>query len=408
VDLRSCCPYWLLQNADVPQYPPLDRDVRCDVAVIGAGLTGALVASELNGAGFDCIVLDRRQPGHGSTAASTALLTYELDLPFERLARRIGERDAAGCYREGVRAVDAMGRLAAGLPDACGFAPRPSLLLASSREDVPMLERELQDRRRNGLHVELLTREHVHSKYGLSAPAALLSAQAAQVDGYRLTHALLRGLRVYSHANVRAVKPRPGGGFDLNTGGPAVRAGRVVLATGYESRNLIDVPGQLVSTYAITTTKLPSLRCWEDRCLIWETAHPYIYLRSTDDGRAMVGGGDEPIADAARRDALIARKSAELLARFRAMFPEAGAVEVDHAWAGFFVETGDGLPLIGECSPGMYLALGLGANGSTLAVSAASAIRDALLRRRGGAAELWQRLLDQTLARGSGRRVPAA
>jgi glycine/D-amino acid oxidase-like deaminating enzyme len=52
----------------------LSRDISTDVLVIGAGVSGAMVAEELGEAGFSVAIVDRRKPLAGSTSASTALL----------------------------------------------------------------------------------------------------------------------------------------------------------------------------------------------------------------------------------------------------------------------------------------------------------------------------------------------
>ena len=78
--------------------------------VIGAGITGAMVADALAQAGFGVIVVDRRGPAKGSTAASTALVQYEIDQPLTRLSRQIGPRDAVRAWRRTRLAVDALAR----------------------------------------------------------------------------------------------------------------------------------------------------------------------------------------------------------------------------------------------------------------------------------------------------------
>src|SRR4051812_7831895 len=120
MDLRSGHPFWQLRDPPPPVFPALTSDASCDVAVIGAGLCGAMAAHELVNAGFSCVVLDKRQPGEGSTAASTALLLHELDTPLHELVAKIGEADAARCYRLGVEAIDAIDRVTRALPDRCG------------------------------------------------------------------------------------------------------------------------------------------------------------------------------------------------------------------------------------------------------------------------------------------------
>src|SRR5690349_5273593 len=83
----------------VPRYGPLGRDLRCDVAILGGGITGALAAHFLTRAGLHAVMLDRRPVGAGSTAASTGLLQYELDTLLVDLAERIGPERAMRAYR---------------------------------------------------------------------------------------------------------------------------------------------------------------------------------------------------------------------------------------------------------------------------------------------------------------------
>ena len=99
MDLRSHSPYWLLKNGLMTNYPSLSSDHRTDIAIMGAGISGALVAWHLCRAGFDVTVVDKRHVGMGSTAASTALLQYEIDTPLYRLISIAGERQAIRSYQ---------------------------------------------------------------------------------------------------------------------------------------------------------------------------------------------------------------------------------------------------------------------------------------------------------------------
>ena len=71
MDLRSGHPYWLLKNGLMESYPALEQDLDVEVVVLGAGITGALVTYLLVKEGVEVAVLDKREAGWGSTAAST-------------------------------------------------------------------------------------------------------------------------------------------------------------------------------------------------------------------------------------------------------------------------------------------------------------------------------------------------
>lgn len=388
MDLVSGTPFWPIADGLPASYPPLDRDQSCQVAVIGAGITGALVADTLTKEGAEVIVLDRRDVATGSTAASTALLSYELDLELPELSARVGERAALRACQLTRAAIDTLEGLAAELGGESGFQRRDSLYLASSEEDVPRLERELEFRGRHGLPGEFWERGRIAANYELTAPAAIRSPGAAEVDPYRLTHQLLarasrRGARIFDRTEVTGYERR-GKALLLRTSrATTVQADRVVFALGYEipeplRRDIV----RLTSTYVLISEPLPSFAGWEDRCLIWETARPYRYLRSTVDGRVLIGGEDEPFSDAARRDAMLPTKGRSLAEGLTRLLPSVRA-EPAFVWTGTFGETEDGLPYVGESPdfPGGLFALGYGGNGITAGVVAAEIIRDFCLGR---------------------------
>jgi glycine/D-amino acid oxidase-like deaminating enzyme len=136
MDLRSGHAFWPIQNGLIHTYPPLSTDATCEVVVLGAGITGALVAHRLANEGVDVIVLDRRDVATGSTAASTALLQYEIDTPLSRLMTMIPEADAVRAYRLGLEAINQIEALVNTLGDPCGFSRHKSLQFASRRRDA--------------------------------------------------------------------------------------------------------------------------------------------------------------------------------------------------------------------------------------------------------------------------------
>ena len=74
--------------------------------VIGGGITGALTSYALLKAGYTVALIDKRDIGQGSTAATTSMLQYEIDVPLYKLVEIIGEENAAFCYRSGITAIE--------------------------------------------------------------------------------------------------------------------------------------------------------------------------------------------------------------------------------------------------------------------------------------------------------------
>jgi glycine/D-amino acid oxidase-like deaminating enzyme len=109
--------------------------------------------------------------------------------------------------------------------------------------------------------------------------------------------------------------------------------------------------------------------------LIWETARPYLYLRTTHDKRILIGGKDDGFSDPRKRDRALPAKAKALEQAFKKLFPNIH-FRTDFKWAGTFASTKDGLPFIGSLpgKPHTYYALGFGGNGITFSVLAAQII----------------------------------
>ncbi len=384
-----------MKNGLLRTYPPLKNGIGTGALIVGGGITGALMAHRLVSAGVDCVVLDRRDIGHGSTSASTGLLQYEIDTPLHELEQTRGRDHARRAYQLGVEAIEELSDLAAG---TCGFARRPSLLLARSPRAVPKLRREFDSRCAAGLAVEWVTRNELTRHYGIPREAAIRSAVAAECDPYRLTHQLLDfcvsrgGCRVFDRTGVLGYELSRTGIRAATARGVSVRARAVFFATGYETKPIL--PGGLVklsSTYALVTEPVPDLDWWRGRSLLWETGKAYLYSRTTSDRRILVGGEDDDTLDPARRDARVPRKAKRLMERFRTVFPRA-RIEPAFEWAGTFGATRDGLAYIGkyEPFPRGYFALGFGGNGITFSTTAARILTNLFLGKKDPDAEIYR------------------
>ena len=378
---------------------PLNDDIRCRVAVVGGGVTGALLADRLTREGIDTALVDARKFAAGSTAASTNILLREPDTSLTELSSRLGNDTARRVYDLGAWAIEKIDELTAGLPDRCDFRRRMSLYLASELSDVPQLEHDFSVCEKLASPMERLDREELaRTGYSIKSPLALRSPVAGDVNGYRFATALIQraltsGLRAFSQTRIAHVEHSTHDGLRLRTAnGRTIRAEAVVFATGYEAHEHLDARlGTLASTWAMATRPVASFEGWPQQGPIWETARPYCYIRTTVDGRVIVGGLDEPSIDSHEDESRMRAKAAQLAERFREMFP-AIPIEVETAWAGVFGSSVDGLPYIGRPDPRrpVYYALGYGGNGITFSVIAMALIADELAGRRHDDANLFR------------------
>ncbi|MBU1376281.1 MAG: FAD-binding oxidoreductase [Alphaproteobacteria bacterium] len=383
LDLRGGRVCWPEADDSLPAADPLPRHA-VDVAIVGAGVMGAMLAERLTAAGRTVALLDRRPPARGSTAASTALVMWAADTPLTALTETWGPAEAQRRWRRVHAAVLELAARVATLGLDCRWASRPELYLAGDLLDAHGLRREAAARQAAGLPSAFLEADLVASRFGLPSRAALVSGDAFEVDPVALTQGLLaaaakRGATLTWPADVTDIVTTAAGVRLTTAKGATLDAGQAIIATGYEAaRQYLPAAFRLGSSFAIATAPGTD-PAWRDEALIWEAADPYLYARGTADGRIIVGGADEDFADPARRDAMLDAKRAVLERRGAEMLG-IGELRADCAWAATFGSSPDGLPAIGRVQgqENLWLAAGFGGNGVTFASLGASLIAAAL------------------------------
>ncbi|QEE49993.1 FAD-binding oxidoreductase [Flavobacterium alkalisoli] len=394
--LKAGYPFWLIKDGLPFTFPKLDHDVDTDVVIIGAGISGALVRYYLVKAGIKCTTIDARTIGLGSTSASTSLLQYEIDVPLYKLNEMIGKEKAQRAYQLCGEAIDKLAEITKDFK-LDELKKRKSLYYAAYKKDVSWLKKEYEARKEAGFKVKWLNEEEVMEQFGFKSYGAILSDKAAETNAYMLTHCLLqqkgknKSLEIYDRTPVTDIKHTKNGVVLTTESGHTLKAKKLVYATGYEVVDFIDKDiVKLLSTYAVVSEQYNERQFWKDEVLIWNTADPYLYIRTTSDNRVLVGGRDEDFSNPAKRDKLISKKTKQLTNDVNKLFPELD-FKPEFSWTGTFGSTKDGLPYIGPYSkkPNSYFSLGFGGNGITFSLIGAEIICDLLQGKDNPDAELF-------------------
>jgi glycine/D-amino acid oxidase-like deaminating enzyme len=390
--LRSGYPFWLIKDGLPNTFPKLNQDIETNIVIVGAGISGALMRYHLMEAGIECVTVDSRTVGLGSTCASTSLLQYEIDTPLSELIGLVGKESAERAYHLCNHSIESLGKIAKKIGFS-EFESRNSLYYAAYKKDTAFLKREFEARKTAGFKVHYLNDKAVWKQFGFNAPAAILSEHGAQTNAYAFAHQLLAHGKDKIYDRTRIVKTiHKKNGVQLETdNGFTIKANKIIYATGYEVTEIIDKKiVNLKSTFAVISEQYETKKFWNKNTLMWSTANPYLYLRTTPDGRILIGGRDEDFYNPKRRDALINKKAKQLVDDFRKLFPEI-EFRQEFSWTGTFGETKDGLPFIGtyDKMPHCFFALGFGGNGITFSLVAAEIITDLLLGKENADAKIF-------------------
>lgn len=391
-DLHTGDPVWTAYTKPRIAHKALNKSLSTDIAIIGGGISGAMIAEGLSGHGMDIAILDKRKPLSGSTSASTALLQYEIDEPLSKLSEKIGYAKAASAWRRSRLGVESLAAKIQDLTIDCAFERKDSLYIAGNVLNSQQLKQEMEIRAAIGLPSKYLTLKMIADDYGMKADAALLNrgniaCNPVQLAAGFLKAAIEKGATLYTPVEITDVAENKNGIVLKTSDGLTVRTKYLIYASGYEIPAVTKTrKHKIFSTWAIASAPVKGLSL----PIFWQAADPYFYGRTTQDGRMIFGGEDEEFSDAEKRDALNAEKQKALMRKLGKLLP-AHKFEITHGWSGSFGASTTGLPSIGKIPrhKNCYAVMAYGGNGITFSRIAAEIIAADILGHKDPDAELF-------------------
>lgn len=349
-------------TSGLPQFPPLKGDLQKDVVVVGGGMAGLLTAARLRQAGFDTAVLERDTIASGVTAGTTAKITAQHGLIYDKLIRRFGREHALQYARANQRAIDGYWALAAELGAQCGLEETQAFVYSTA--SGTKTQREAAAAQSLGIPATLVV------KTALPFPVtnAVRFDKQAQFHPLQFLAALAKDMEIYEHTMATAV-----GRGEVLTPGGIVRAKAVVLATHFP---IVNVPGFFF------------MRMHQERSFVLalENAAPIgamyigeekhsLSLRDAE-GCLLIGG--EGMRTGKNKEG---GNFERLLQSAEVFYP---GCKVKYRWAAQDCMPMDGLPFIGPISekwPEVYVATGFQKWGMTTSMAAAELLTDLICGR---------------------------
>lgn len=384
-DLRTGIPFWIKTPNSTVQANRHLPNKSFDVIVVGAGISGALMAEALTRSGKSVLVVDRRPPVRGSTSASTAMIQHEIDIALTSLRRKIGHDAANAAWLRSAQAVRDLIDLAKRLELECHMHPKSALYLAGNEMGAKALAKEAAARERIGIKADYLDHATLVERFGLDRPGAILSdisasANPAQLTAGLLRKALARNAHIVSPVEITDMAELPSGVALATRQGEVLVAEHAVFCTGYEYLPQMETKSHsITSTWAIAAKPLSGFPHWMRDMLVWEASDPYLYFRTDEFGRIIAGGEDEQAQDSNRDPKKLTDKAIIIAQKLQKLT----GIEIDkpdYIWSSPFGVTKDGLPIIDRV-PGydrIFAAMGFGGNGITFAMIASQNIPAAL------------------------------
>jgi glycine/D-amino acid oxidase-like deaminating enzyme/nitrite reductase/ring-hydroxylating ferredoxin subunit len=378
-------------TVEMPEYPALDGDVRVDVAIVGAGITGLTAARLLVREGKRVAVLEARRVGSGTTGGTTAHVTQVPDLRYRDLRSKFGRDDLRTVVDSSRAALELIASLVEEDSIGCDFARIPAYLYTEHHDEVSRLEEEVEAAHEAGMPAGLVR------EVPLPFPVAAAVRYEDQARFHPLSYlaSLARtvqanGGRIYE--GTRVVGVDSGEPCQVQTERGTVTADSVLFATHTPAGfSLLHAELEPLRSYVLGV-RLRGASPPDG--LFFDTADPYNYTRQQGD-LLIVGGKDHKTGED--------RQPEESYRELEEYVRRRWDVEsVDYRWSAQFYDPPDGLPLIGRAltSGHVYLATGYSGVGMVFGTLGGMLLSDFALGRENPWAEVYRPSRVKPLAAG--------
>lgn len=341
------------RDVQIPCFPQLDADMHTDVLVIGGGLAGLLCTWNLNRAGVNCMLIEQNRIMGGVSGRTTAKLTAQHGLIYEKLLKKYGPEKAKLYWQSNRDAVTELRKLCQ--TTDCDFKSQSSYLYAT--DCTEKLEAEMAACEQLGIPVQWETTLQLPFR----VTGALSLPDQGQFHPLKLASHIAKGLPIYENTKALAFV-----GNRVQTPMGTVTAQKIIIATHFPMLNKHGA--YFLKLYQERSYVIALENANQPEGMYLDCAENGLSLRSTGQWLLLGGGGHRT-----GKQGLNWKLSEEVAKKY---FPSAKIVG---RWATQDCMSLDGMPYIGRYSsatPNLYVATGFQKWGMSTSMVAASVLTD--------------------------------
>lgn len=347
------------KTAQLPEFKSLEQDMTTDVLIIGGGMAGLLCAWRLKQAGVDCLLVEQGRLCSGITKNTTAKITLQHGLIYDKLLRTFGADKAKNYLQANQAALEQYRTLCRDMD--CDFETQDSFVYTMDGRNH--IAREGAALRKLGVDAQTMT----ELPLPFPVAGAVKVKNQAQFHPLKFAAAVAEGLPILEHTKVRELMP----GKAVTNGG-TIRAKKIIIATHFPILNKHG--GYFLKLYQHRSYVLALKNAPHFSGMYVDEDKSGMSFRQHDDLLLLGGGG--------HRTGKKGGNWRELEHFAAEYFPQA---QIIARWAAQDCMTLDGIPYIGQYSkntPDLFVATGFNKWGMTSAMAASMILCD-LVQGRG-------------------------
>lgn len=348
----------------------LNKDIKTDVLVIGAGIAGILTAYMLKQKGREVVLIDAAEIASGNTKNTTAKITSQHDLIYSKLITEFGEEKARQYAKANELAIKKYKEIIEDKRIECDFEEKPAYVYSLNEVDV--LKEEVEAAKNLGIDAEFVQEANLPFKI----KGAVKFNNQAQFNPLKFLKGISNELVIYENTRALEIKENL-----VVTSGGNITANNIVVATHYPIMNApgyyfmkmhqersyvlaLENTSEIDGMYIDLNKEGYSFRTYNNLLLLGGISHRT--------GENEEGGSYDELRKVAKR-----------------LYPKA---KEKYYWSAQDCMTIDGIPYIGRYSsetPNIYVATGFNKWGMTSSMVSAMIISDMILEKENDFSEIF-------------------
>lgn len=344
--------------------PRLEQDIEADVCIIGGGYAGLSTALHLAERGIGAVVLEAREPGWGGSGRNGGQVIPGIKYDPGEIVAKFGPEAGEALARFVGGTADLVFDLIARHGMDVPHTRQGWIQGAHTPEMIETVKRRAGDWQARGVAARVLDKAGIEAHLGTTQYlGGWFDPRGGGVQPLAYARGLARaalkaGAAIHGESPVVSIT-REGARFLVRTAqGAAVRAGKVVLATGGYTGDLVPRLRQTIiapNSFMIATKPLGdnlAAAIMPGGQVSSDTRQLLLYFRKDHTNRFLMGGRGpfrEPksAADWAHLERVVGK-----------MFPALGGIEIEYRWCGRVALTRDFYPHFHEPEPGFLIDIG--------------------------------------------------
>lgn len=348
----------------------LNKNIECDIAIIGAGIAGILTAYMLNKNGRDVVVIDAKSTCSGNTKNTTAKITSQHDLIYHKLIKEFGEEKARQYARANELAIKKYKEIISNEKIECDFEEKDSYIY--SLDNIKPLKDEYEAAKKLGIDAEFVEKINLI----LDVKGALKFKNQGQFNPLKFLKPISEKLTIYENTRAVDIKENL-----IITNGGEIRANHIVIATHFP---FLNIPGYYFMRMHQERSYVLALENAQELDGMYIDINKKGYSFRNYKNLLLFGGASQRTGENKSGGAYD-----ELRRVAKELYPD--SIEKYH-WSAQDCITLDYIPYIGQYSsktPNLYVATGFKKWGMTNSMAAAMIINDMILNKENDFSEIF-------------------